>query len=120
MELDPSDDAAQAQWGGPWRMPSFEEIQELKEKCIWKWSSQNDRGGYRVTSTVNGASIFLPTPGCRSDNKRFSADSYGYYWSSTLNPDNPEHAMGLFFTHESIGWLDSTRQIGRSVRPVMQ
>lgn len=120
MELELSDDAAHARWGGTWRMPTFEEIKELREKCTWEWSSQNSRAGYRVTSKVNGASIFLPTPGCRSENKRFSADTYGYYWSSSLNLDNPEHAMGLYFTRTTIGWLDSSRQIGRSVRPVTE
>ena len=38
----------------------------------------------------------------------------------SLNPDNPEHAQGLYFTRYSIGWLDSSRQIGCSVRPVTE
>ncbi len=29
-------DAAFVNWGGNWRMPTSDEIQELKEKCKWR------------------------------------------------------------------------------------
>ena len=58
--LDPEDDVAHVKWGGNWRMPTDAEIEELRENCIWKWTTQNGKNGYKVTSKKNGNSIFLP------------------------------------------------------------
>ena len=33
--LDPEDDAAIANWGGAWRMPTYDEFSELKNNCTW-------------------------------------------------------------------------------------
>ncbi|MBQ5370375.1 MAG: T9SS C-terminal target domain-containing protein, partial [Bacteroidaceae bacterium] len=48
-QLDLSDDAARANWGGSWRMPTDEEFIELGEKCSWKRTTQNGVKGYKVT-----------------------------------------------------------------------
>nr|MBQ5605357.1 InlB B-repeat-containing protein [Bacteroidales bacterium] len=71
------DDAAHMNMGGNWRMPTPTEMQELINNCTWEWVNENREQtiGYRVTSKINGNSIFLPTK---------SRGSYydGYYWSS--------------------------------------
>ena len=79
--LDLSDDAARANWGGSWRMPTTEEQQELINNCTWTWTTQNGVNGYKVTSKSNGNSIFLPAAGCRDDSSLNDAGSYGDYWS---------------------------------------
>jgi hypothetical protein len=33
----PEDDAAQVHWGGKWRMPSLDEIQELVDNCTFEY-----------------------------------------------------------------------------------
>lgn len=33
--LDSEDDAATANWGGKWRMPTLAELQELSDNCTW-------------------------------------------------------------------------------------
>lgn len=61
--LSAEDDAARANWGGKWRMPTKEEYKELYEKCEWTLDSVNGVKGYRITSKVPGytdKSIFLP------------------------------------------------------------
>ena len=61
--LSAEDDAARANWGGKWRMPTKEEYKELYEKCEWTQDSVNGVKGYRITSKVPGytdKSIFLP------------------------------------------------------------
>jgi hypothetical protein len=60
--LDLSDDAACANWGGSWRMPTRAEQDELRNNCTWTWTTQNGVNGYKVTGT-NGNSIFLPAAG---------------------------------------------------------
>lgn len=40
------DDAAHVNWDGKWRMPTDAEFTELREKCIWEWTTQNGVNGY--------------------------------------------------------------------------
>lgn len=55
-------DAATANLGSDWRMPTKEEIKELVDKCTWEWTQINGINGYKVTGT-NGNSIFIPAAG---------------------------------------------------------
>ena len=50
---------------GESRMPTLEETKELLDSnnCIWEWTTQNNTNGYRITSKINGNSIFLPAAG---------------------------------------------------------
>ena len=119
-QLELSDDAARANWGGSWRMPTTEEQQELINNCTWTWTTQNGVNGYKVTSKKNGNSIFLPAAGYRIDSSLYDVGSYGYYWSSSLYTDYPYYACGLFFGSDYVGWNGDSRYFGRSVRPVCQ
>ena len=117
-QLELSDDAARANWGGPWRMPTDAEWTELREQCTWTWTTQNGVNGYKVTSKSNGNSIFLPAAGCRYDSSLNYEASYGYYWSSSLYTDNPHHAWYVYFNSSRLSRYNGTRNYGRSVRPV--
>ena len=117
--LELSDDAARANWGGSWRMPTDAEITELREQCTWTWTSQNDVNGYKVTSKSNGNSIFLPAAGYRSSSL-YDAGRCGYYWSSSLDAVFPYDACYLFFLSIDVNWYEHYRCFGQSVRPVCQ
>ena len=58
-------DAANANWGGAWRMPTKEEAYELinPDNCTWTEINVNGINGYKITSKKNGNSIFLPKCG---------------------------------------------------------
>lgn len=119
--LELADDAARANWGGSWRMPTQEERDELRDNCTWEWTSQNGVEGYKVTSKKKGYtknSIFLPAAGFRGGSDLYHAGGYGYYWSSLLYTDYPNHAYYLYFTSSGVGWDRLHRYCGRSVRPV--
>ena len=119
--LDLSDDAARANWGGSWRMPTAEEQQELINNCTWTWTTQSGVNGYKVTSKKSGytnKSIFLPAAGLRRDSSLYYAGSDGYYVSSSLYTDGPYSAYVLRFNSDYVGWLNSNRHYGFSVRPV--
>jgi hypothetical protein len=117
-QLDLSDDAARANWGGSWRMPTHDEFMELIEKCSWTWTTQNGVKGYKVTSKTNDNSIFLPAAGYRNDGSLYYAGSFGYYWSSSLYTDDPTHARYVGFGSSDVVWDYINRCYGRSVRPV--
>ena len=116
--LDLSDDAARANWGGSWRMPTKAEQDELRNNCTWTRTTQNGVNGYKVTSKSNGNSIFLPAAGYRSDSSLSSAGGSGDYWSSSLGTDSPYHAYYLFFNSSDVDWYEVSRGYGFSVRPV--
>ena len=116
--LDLGDDAARANWGGSWRMPTDAEWTELREQCTWTWTTQNGVYGRKVTSKTNGNSIFLPAAGYRHDSSLDDAGSYGGYWSSSLYTDNPNYARSVWFGSGNVNRISSSRSIGRSVRPV--
>ena len=112
-------DTARAKWGGKWRMPTFEELNELLTKCTWTWMSQNGIDGYKVTGP-NGNSIFLPAAGYRSGSSLNDAGGYGYYWSSTPHESNSDIAVSLGFSSGYHYMGNYYRYYGRSVRPVLE
>ena len=117
--LELSDDAANYNWGGGWRMPTYEEQAELRNNCSWEWITQNGVNGYTVTGP-NGNSIFLPAAGYRYDSSLNYAGSYGNYWSSSLDTYNSSNACGLGIYSDYAVWECGNRCYGHSVRPVCQ
>ena len=120
--LELADDAARANWGGAWRMPTDAEWTELRENCEWTWiDDYNGTGvaGLIVTSNINGNSIFLPAAGCHRYDDLFLAGGYGYYWSSSLSTDYPDSAWDVFFDSDGVSRDYGSRHYGLSVRPVL-
>ncbi|MBR2154121.1 MAG: Ig-like domain-containing protein [Bacteroidaceae bacterium] len=111
------DDAAHVNWGGSWRMPTYDELNELKEKCTWTWTSLNGVYGRKVTGP-SGNFIFLPAAGYRQDASRKEAGDKGYYWSSSLNEYYPISARDVRFSSKGFNTGDYYRALGRSVRAV--
>ena len=118
-QLDLTDDAARANWGGVWRMPTDAEMTELTNNCTWTWTTQNGVKGYKVTSMSNSNSIFLSAAGYRNDSSLYYAGSNGGYWSSSLSTDYPVSACRMYFDSSDVSrYSGSNRSYGRSVRPV--
>ena len=125
--LDISDDAAAANWGGEWRMPTSSDLRELADArfTTWEWTQVNGVNGYRVTSVVKGFegnTIFLPAAGSyRYSEVKYAGDK-GYYWSSTLNtgPDSSYNAVQFYMssdnTYKTSG---SSRYYGNTIRPIV-
>ncbi|MBQ8337336.1 MAG: hypothetical protein IJY44_07390 [Bacteroidaceae bacterium] len=115
-------DAARANRGGDWRLPTKAEFAELlnSSNCTWTWTTQNGVNGYKVTSVRNGSSIFLPAAGYRDGTSLNNGGSGGYYWSSTPFESNDGYSYDLFFYsgRHSTDW--HSRNDGRSVRPVSE
>ena len=116
--LDLEDDAANANWGGDWRMPTKEEQDELHNNCTWTWSVKNGIKGYTVTGP-NGNSIFLPAAGYRYDSDLSGAGCYGHYWSSSLSTYYSGLAYDVYFGSDIVDWGSYGRYDGQSVRAVL-
>ncbi|MBQ0062756.1 MAG: hypothetical protein KBS94_01855 [Prevotella sp.] len=119
--LKPEDDVAHVKWGGKWRMPTLEELQEMIHNCNSEWTTLNGVKGRKFTSRKNGNSIFLPARGSRY---RDSFDihyvgAYGAYWTSSLNTMyDPFEAYSLYFYSDRVYDDSSGREFGYLVRPV--
>ena len=115
----PQYDAATANWGGTWRMPTYSEQNELLNNCTWEWTTLNDVYGSKITGP-NGNSIFLPAAGFRDGTSSYYVGSSGNYWSSTPEEDCDDTACVLFLDSGGYCWGWYNRFIGRSVRPVLE
>lgn len=125
----PEDDAATANWGNEWRMPTIEEQMELVNNCTWEWQEKNDElglvDGYKVTGP-NGKSIFLPATGCHTNESTLTihgldaiSPNYGFYWSSSVIPggDYCAYYLNISKTNKQKK-TNNVRYYGMVVRPV--
>ena len=117
---DSSTDAARANWGGSWRLPTAEEFQELIDNCKWTWTTLNGKKGYKVVSKKNGNSIFLPAAGDRYGTSLYFAGEFGSYWSSTPYEDYSYGAYFLSFDSSGHRVNGDYRYDRRTVRPVSE
>ena len=107
-------DAATANWGAPWRMPTLEQIDELLNDCTVEKTTKNEVNGLKFVGP-SGRSIFLPDAGYKLDEDLSWHRAESGIWSSTYSGRADEFATFLGF--ESARYYDS-RCKGRSVRPV--
>ena len=110
-------DAATANWGDNWRMPTLDEIKELIDRCTWEWTSVNGVKGHLVVGP-NGNRIFLPVAGHRKSTLLFNAGSNGYYCSATAD-SNSDYAYLFDFSWTYI-YGRTLRYVGFTVRPVSE
>ena len=116
--LESSDDAATANWGGDWRMPSTEEWNELFSNSSLKWEERNGVSGVTLVSVQNGNSLFLPAAGVyHYDNGLISQNTEGYYRTNSLDESRGTISLGFSYTG-SINWYANDRCFGQPVRPV--
>lgn len=123
--LEQEDDVAHMSWGGTWRMPTREEWQELIDNCTSEivWNGLTI-AGCRMTSKINGNSIYLPAAGHRDGwDLIFNLldNASGYYWTSSLDKNNSTQAYyaRLLFSGGLSRTITSIERCqGLSIRPV--
>lgn len=109
-------DAATVNMGAPWRMPSFEQTEELIGNCSHQWTQLNGVNGILVTGP-SGGQVFLPAAGYRWLYDLFDAGT-GYYWSSSLYPLRDDIAYRLYFLSDYWNCYSQDRDHGLPVRAV--
>lgn len=140
--LEPEDDVANVEWGKGWRIPTNDEIGELRANCYWKWTDDyKDTGvkGYIVykvkatadkgkfsynkpslagSYTMDDTHIFLPVCGYRANDSWLYVNTYGGYWSSTLYDSGSNEAYYLMLSSSNCFRTHYDRNYARSVRAV--
>ena len=122
--LAPAYDAAQVQWGGGWRMPTYDDLQALCDSgnCDWTWVATNGVNGYIVSGKGDYASnsIFLPIVGYGDGT---ALENYGFdscYWISGVYADNYSSRMFELWKDDFVpaAWNTRNRHLGFPIRPV--
>ena len=119
-DLLPEDDAATANWGSNWQMPSFDQIDELcnSSYTTTTWTTRNGVYGQMITSKSNGNSIFLPAAGYRNGTNVEEAGTEGYYWTRSIYKYY-DNAYSIYLSSEDIFWRNGDeRYCGQVIRPV--
>lgn len=118
------DDAAAANWGEGWCIPTEEQWRELMENTTSNYATLNGVNGHLFTSP-NGKSLFLPAAGAQSSNGNDWENQSGYYSSSSVQTDASCHAWFFYFVYPYVYYVDpymtidhGGRYAGRTVRPV--
>ena len=112
-ELEIEDDAAHVNWGGDWRMPTIENVDELVKYCTKEMTSFEGVDGLKIIGP-NGKSIFLPA----EPTKKFA-----YYWTSSKESTSSLYALIIYFTEQSLldhSGVSTGRTMGLFVRPVIR
>lgn len=123
VTLEAADDAARANWGGTWRMPTKAEFQDLIDNTTHTWQynyKSSGVAGYLFTGkdSYSGKSIFFPAAGYRENTGLLYQGSGGGYWTSSVNTDDAMNgfSLGINSANSSLG--SSFRYYGRTIRPV--
>ena len=122
--LEASDDAAQVNWGGSWRMPTTAELQALGNAVNTAWTADYQGSGVAgiicTDKTDSSKTLFFPAAGDCGNGSVSSVGNLGSYWSSSVNSSNRQGAYSLGFIGIDADWDGlSDRFYGLSVRPVV-
>lgn len=114
-----ANDVATVKWGDGARMPTIEDLKELKANCDVEYSDYNGiRGCYFIGPNEN--SIFIPYSGLKVNPTKTSDVYKGYIWSGTREGKMQADAYAMILSDDSIviSSSGSTHFTGIPVRPV--
>jgi uncharacterized protein (TIGR02145 family) len=123
--LDLCDDAALANWGEGWRMPTTAEFQALGNAVNTAWTASYQGSGVAglvCTDKTNSSKVlFFPAAGVCDSDSVYRIGSIGYYWSSSLFSGIVQSAYRLGFISNETRWGDrNDRYYGFPVRGVLE
>jgi hypothetical protein len=120
--LEVSDDAARANWGGQWRMPTTAEYYALGNAVNTAWTQVDGVYGMLCTDKNDETkTLFFPACGYCSSGSMWYVGSYGDYWSSSLLSSDVRYAWHLEFYNGNVSWQYNNcfRRMGLPVRGVL-
>ena len=122
--LDLGDDAARANWGGSWRMPTTEEFAALGTATTSAWTADYQGSGVPglvlTDKTDSSKVLFFPAAGICGNGSVFYVGSSSTYWSSSVFSSGVQGAYSLYFDSSDVGWQNyGGRYYGFAVRGVV-
>ena len=120
--LDLDDDAAHVHIGGKWRMPTYEQLNELLDNTTQEVETINGVKGMMFTSNINGRQLFIPFAGYWYNGSFVAAGSSAGVWSSQVHPSYVNYAYVLYCISSGDAYINISyyRSIAFSVRGVFK
>ena len=122
--LQTTDDAAIANWGSSWRMPTQSDFNELLNNtdCTWETNFNNSGiDGFKCANKTNpSVYIFLPGAGRYEDGTLKASGEQCHYWASTYQTNETYKGNYMFCNNNFTAGLVTSyfRSLGMSIRPV--
>lgn len=121
-DLTLSQDAARANLGGAWRMPTKDDFVELFNDSYTtnEWTSNYENSGVAgrvVTSKANGNKVFFPAGGRYSGTTLADKGTVGRYWSSKYLSSAGARFLKID-SNSAVPDGQNARYLGFSIRPV--
>lgn len=111
-------DAATVAWGGNWRTPTKDMIQELIDNCMVENVTEDGVSAFKFTSKINGNSIIIPKAGFMDGTMNYKDGAY--IWTTDIK--NPEsfspRAYCLSVMGSSVRVMEKDPYMGLNIRPV--
>ena len=114
-------DAATANMGSHWKMPTSDQCQELINETTPDWITLNGKNGYKFINKKDSTKyIFITTPGYYQNAKLYDSNAQGNYWSTTyysfaINSHSPVY---LRVQSNALRNDYTSRYVGLSVRAI--
>ena len=103
-------DAASAQWGSTWKMPTTADFQELMQHCTWEYTTLGRVTGLKATSKKNGNYIFFPIE---------TYSTMVEYWSATPAVYSDNYSSDTFLMNKDmVGPSSKNRSKSYPIRPI--
>ena len=104
--------------GSRWKMPTYDQSQEMLNGTNRTWTTMNGVNGYKFTSKIDSSKyIFLPAGGFYDgDTTLYHQNSIGYYWISTLRYTSSP--WSIYFNSSNQSLASNTVFRGTSVRAI--
>ena len=103
--------------GNGWRMPTEDDLKELKANTDLSFTTIQGVYGALFTSKLDTSkSIFIPLAGMFEDSSLIEVNEYAELWSSTLK--GPTKSQGFWIGDNSCGTYSIARKSGLTIRPV--
>ena len=122
-ELESSDDAVNAAWGGSWRMPTEADFNALSAATTNAWVTDYQGSGVNgrlfTDKTDSSKTLFFPAAGSCGSGSVYDVGSGGGYWSSSLDTSNVAWGRYLDFISFDCSIYSLNRRLGYSVRGVV-
>jgi hypothetical protein len=120
--LELADDAANANMGGSWHMPTPDQISELinTANTTSTWTTQDGVHGRLFTSKKDTSkSIFIPAAGFAWNGSVYGRGNFGFVWSSMLSTSDVNGGQLLSFNLYAAYLYNYCRDNGFSLRGVL-
>ena len=120
--LDLEDDAAQANMGGKWHIPTKEQIKELKSNTINDWVTNYNCSGVNgilfTSKSDTSKKLFLPACGFLGNGTSSYTCRFGYFSSSSIFSFDDCYCTVLGFNSDIVNIIKCHRSFGQTIRGV--